>query len=282
MLMNAADQERRLAQLRGNAYGDEYKLTTPSDAVERPSNSIPGLKRKDVERTKHVNFFEELERGEAKGNVEGNVEREKELAMEKKKWEDMVTSKLVNATKDHAPWYSQLDKISGVEKERSQVEKELKAQKQMKWKDDADPLKLMGRYLEKKKEADEREERRREKMDGQLTEREQRRRRGRTPEHGRSDRMHRSEEEERGRKRLRHHISKAQSPKRDHKRHRHHHRSRSSEPDIERLRRERHGREAAERGKVERLLRKGRDEDRYEPVGHGGYSAQFHPEAVRR
>ena len=149
----------------------------PSDPVERPSNTIPGLKR--PKKDKHINLFEDVEK---KMKVEGNEEREKELAVEKKKWEDMVTSRLVNATKDHSPWYSQLDKVSGVDKEKSEIEKELKEKKQQKWKDDADPLKAMERFLEKKREVDEREERKREKMEKEMTERERRRGRGRTPE----------------------------------------------------------------------------------------------------
>ena len=110
---------------------------------------------------KHVNLFEDVE---AKKPVEANPEREKELAIEKKKWEDQITSKFVNATRDHSPWYAQLDKVSGTQKEASEIEKEIKEKRQSKWKDDADPLKTMERFLEKKKEAEEREERRLEKM----------------------------------------------------------------------------------------------------------------------
>ena len=50
---------------------------------------------------------------------------------------------------------------------------------------------------------------------------------------------------------------------------------------IEQLRAEREKREAAEREKIQKL-KKEKVNDRYEPVGHGGYSAQFNPEAVRR
>ena len=290
MRMNAADQERRLAQLRGNAYGDDYKLPAPSDPVERPPNaiSVPSVKdigqsRRGIAKSKHVNLFEELEAGQIKSQVEGNVEREKELAMEKKKWEDMVTSKLINATKDHTPWYSQLDKVSRVDKERSEVEKELKAQKEMKRKDDADPLKQMQRHLEKKREVDEREERRMQKIERELTDRERRRGRGRTPEYiGSHDRKPMSSDGEgEAQKRRRRHRSRSRSPKREHRRHRRH-RSRSPEPNIQQLRAEREKREATEREKVEKLMKKDGANDRYEPVGLGRYSAQFHPEAVRR
>src|SRR5437762_3306552 len=98
MRMNQADQERRLQQLRGNAYGTDYKPSpspSPSSPVSRPSNTIPGLK-KATQAAKHINLFEDLEKVP---KVEGNKERETEIAAEKKKWEDLVTSKLVNATK---------------------------------------------------------------------------------------------------------------------------------------------------------------------------------------
>ena len=210
--------------------------------------------------------------------VEGNEEREKELAVEKKKWEDMVTSRLVNATKDHSPWYSQLDKVSGVDKEKSEIEKELKEKKQQKWKDNADPLKAMERFFEKKREVDEREERKREKLEKEMTTRERRRGRGRTPEN--DDRRPRHGYD--GERRHRRH-DRSRSPKREHRRHRHRHRSRSRSPtmNIEQLRAEREKREAAEREKIQKL-KKEKVNDRYEPVGHGGYSAQFNPEAVRR
>ena len=275
MRMNQADQERRLQQLRGNAYGTEVAAAiNPSDPVERPSNAIPGLKRQ--KKDKHVNLFEDAEK---KTKVEGNEEREKELAVEKKKWEDMVTSRLVNATKDHSPWYSQLDKVSGVDKEKSEIEKELKEKKQQKWKDDADPLKAMERFLEKKREVDEREERRREKMEKEMTERERRRGRGQTPEHDHRGPRHRSDGERRHRR-----DDRSRSPKREHRRHRHRHRSRSRSPtmNIEQLRAEREKREAVERAKIQKLMKKEKVNDRYEPVGHGGYSAQFNPESVRR
>src|SRR5271169_3342088 len=148
MRMNKADQERRLQQLRGNAYGTPTAHVNSSDPVERPSNAIPGLKHP---KNKHVNLFEDIEKTT---KVEGNAEREKELAIEKKKWEDLVTSKFVNATKDHLPWYSQIDKVSGAEKEKSEIERELKERKQQKWKMDSDPLKQMERFLEKKREVD--------------------------------------------------------------------------------------------------------------------------------
>jgi hypothetical protein len=202
--------------------------------------------------------------------MEGNPAREAELAKERKKWEDMVTSKFVNATNDHAPWYSQLDKVSTLEKEKSEVEKEIKEKKQAKWKDSADPLKQMERYLEKKKEVEEREERKRLRMEREMTERERRRGRGRTPEHDDRERRQRRER------------TQSRSPKREHKRHRHRHRSRSPAADIERLRAEREKREAAEKDKIAKLLRNENKDDRYRPVGYGGYSAQFNPDAVRR
>jgi N-terminal domain of CBF1 interacting co-repressor CIR len=282
--MNKADQERRLQQLRGNAYGTEHHPINPTDPVEPPSRTIPGLK---AQKGKHVNLFEDVEKSKGDGKGDGNPAREAELAAEKKKWEDMVTSKLVNATKDHLPWYSQLDRVSGVEKEKSEVEKELKEKKQMKWKEDADPLKQMERYLGKKKEVDEREDRKREKMEREMTERERRRGLGRTPERnngrtteyrdgrteyrdGRSKRRSEGIEE-------RHHISRSRSPRR-HK----HHRSRSPKTNIEQLRAEQMQREAAEKEKIDRLMKKSKVEERYQAVGYGGYSAQFHPEAVRR
>jgi hypothetical protein len=276
--MNQADQERRLQQLRGNAYGPDYTPVKPSDPVSQPSNAISGLRQP----RKHVNLFEDLESGRTKGKVEVNPAREAELAAEKKKWEDMFTSKLVNATKDHSPWYSQLDNISGVDKEMSEVERELKEQKEMKWKSDADPLKQMERYLEKKREVDEREQRRTKKMEREMTEREKRRGRGPTPENSYEERnRHRSMENEK-RKRRRHHRSRSRSPTREHRRHRHRSRSRSPPANIDQLRAEREKREAAERDKIDRLMKKEGVGDRYVPVGHGGYSAQFHPEAVRR
>jgi hypothetical protein len=50
---------------------------------------------------------------------------------------------------------------------------------------------------------------------------------------------------------------------------------------LELLRAERHKREAVEKDKVANLMKKEKNNDRYETVGYGGYSAQFHPEAVR-
>lgn len=278
MRMNAADQERRLAQLRGNAYGNEHVPQDPSTPVERPSNTIPGLPKS---KKKHVNLFEDAEKTTS---VETNPEREAELAAEKRKWEDMLTSKLVNATKDHSPWYSQLDKVSGLDKERSEIEKELKEKKEMKWKNDADPLKQMERFLEKKKEVDEREKRKKQRMEQELTERERRRGRGRTPEKDeRPRKRHHSRADEKTEHRHRRHDrSRSKSPKREHRRHRHRHRSRSPNANIGQLRAEKEKREAAEREKVEKIMRKENIKDRYKAVGLGGYSAQFHPEAVRR
>ena len=293
MRMNAADQERRLQQLRGNAYGTEYKpLPSPSDPVERPSNAVPITKPQRQEtragKNKHINFFEDAV---TEPKVEGNKEREIEIAAEKKKWEDLVTSKLVNATKDHKPWYSQIDKVSALEKEKSEVEKELRQKKEMKWKQDADPLKQMERYLEKKQEAEEAEKRKLARMERELTERERRSKRPRTPEFDRhsrcSERRHHDEASER---RHRRHRKRSRSPLESSKEreHRHRHRSRSpptksADAAIERLREERRKREAIENEKVQQLMHNKKDtKDRYRAVGHGGYSAQFHPEAVRR
>jgi hypothetical protein len=255
MRMNIADQERRLAQLRGNVPTEGPAQTHPEETTSE--------RKKDVNRVKHVNLFEDVEKGQ-RAPVETNPEREIELAKEKKKWEDMVTSRLINATTEHAPWYSQLDKTSGVEREKSDVERELAAQKQSKWKEEADPLKVMNRFLERKREVEEREGERARKMNERVTKRE-RRRREPTPEY--------SPQEERKR-------SRSRSPRRtSHKKHRHrHHHS----PDIEKLREETRLREQAERDRVKKLLRQDQEEpqDRYRAVGH--YSAQFHPEAVRR
>jgi hypothetical protein len=280
MRMNQADQERRLQQLRGNAYGTDYKPSpSPSSPVSRPSNTIPGLKKAA---NKHVNFFEDLEKVP---KVEGNKEREIEIAAEKKKWEDLVTSKLVNATKDHKPWYSQLDRVSGLEKEKSEVERELKEKKEIKWKEEADPLKRMEGFLKRKREIEEGEKRKLERMERELTERE-RRERGRTPErYSRDDRSGERKHRRRHRKRSR---SRSRSPSSKDRKHRHRHRSpvssRSEESvEIERLREERRKREAIENERVQQLINKKKvTESRYEAVGHGGYSAQFHPEAVRR
>jgi hypothetical protein len=264
MRMNQADQERRLQQLRGNAYNTERP--TPID-ISKPSNTIPGLRKSN----KHINFFEDLEKVEV-AQVEGNPARQAEKAAENKKWEDMITSKFVNATSDHKPWYSQLDKVSTKEKDKSEGEKELKEKKQAKWKDSADPLKQMERYLEKKKDVNERERWNRERLDKVMTERE-RRGRGRTPENtGRG-------EERRNHKRLR---SRSRSPRREHRRHRRHHRSRSPATDLERLRAEREIREAVEKERIDRLLRNEKKNDQYQSVGYHGYSAQFNPDAVRR
>ena len=285
--MNAADQERRLQQLRGNASTTTVPKTAqdPSSPVSGPSNTIPGLKKALREKGKHVNLFEDVE---AQKPVERNPEREKELAIEKKKWEDQITSKFVNATNDHSPWYAQLDKVSGVAKETSDVEKEIKEKRQTKWKSDADPLKTMERFLERKKEAEEREEERREKMKREMSEREKRRRE-RTPEHDSDIRPRKRHEEERHKpgkeeRRHRHHRHRSRSLRREYRRHRHdhRHRSRSPEPDLEKLRAEREKREAVEKEKIAKMMRKEDVEDRYQPVGHSGYSAQFHPEAVRR
>lgn len=294
--MNAADQERRLQQLRGNAYGNTTPpppsvSSTPQDTTgleSGPSNTIPGLKKGLRGKGKHVNLFEDVE---TQKKVETNPEREKELAIEKKKWEDQITSKFVNATNDHAPWYAQLDKVSGVTKETSEIEKEIQEKRQIKWKNDADPLKTMERFLEKKREAEEREERRREKMERSVSERE-RRRRERTPENdndGRPQKRHEEDSRERStteeRKYRHRHRSRSRSPGREHRRHRHHRhrRARSPEPDLETLRVEREEREAVEKEKIAKMMsRRDQVEDRYRPVGYHGYSAQFHPEAVRR
>ena len=290
---NKADQQRRLAQLRGNAYDTtdlESAPVDPSVYVERPSNHIPGVKRG---KPKHVNLFEDIESAK---KVETNPEREKELAIEKKKWEDLVTSKLINATNEHAPWYSQLDGVSGAEKNKSDVERELRAQKQEKWKSDADPLKTMEKFLARKREVDEEEDRRRRKMETELTERERRRGRARTPEmadESRRRRRHRDETERHHREeaegRRKRHRSKSRSPRREHRsRHHRHHRHKSPSPapaNLDHLRAEKEKREVAEREKVARITGRQRDDkrqERYQPVGHAGYSAQFHPEAVRR
>jgi hypothetical protein len=283
--MNQADQERRLQQLRGNAYGTEYRPPpAPSDPVERPSNAIPVPKR---QKNQHINFFED---DVPAPKTEGNKEREIELAAEKKKWEDLVTSRLVNATKDHKPWYSQIDKVSALEKEKSEVEKELRQKKEIKWKQNADPLKQMERYLEKKKEVGEAEKRKMAKIEKELTERERRSGRGRTPEYKRDSHVSHSRrrEESTERKRRRHQKrSRSRSPSVSSKerKHRHRHRSTATESadvDIERLREERRKREAIEKERVEQLMHKKDTKDRYQVVGHRGYSAQFHPEAVRR
>jgi hypothetical protein len=284
MRMNQADQERRLQQLRGNAYGTDYKPPpSPSSPVSRPSNVIPGLKKSTQAATKHVNLFEDLE---AVPKVEGNKEREIEIAAEKKKWEDLVTSKLVNATKDHKPWYSQLDRVSGLEKDKSEVERELKEKREMKWKEEADPLKKMEGFLKRKREVDVSEKRKLERMERELTERERRSGSGRTPE-----RYSRDDKSGERKHQLRHHKrspSRSHSPSSKDQKHRHRHRSpvssRSEEStEIERLREERRKREAIESERVQHLINKKKvNESRYEAVGHGGYSAQFHPEAVRR
>lgn len=260
MRMNQADQERRLQQLRGNAYGTttQHQHPSPADPVEKPINTIPGLKKA---KSKHVNLFEDLENGQVAAKVEGNPAREKELAIEKKKWEDLVTSKLVNATNDHSPWYSQLDKVSGLEKEQSEVEKELKEKKQAKWKDDADPLKQMERFLTKKREVDEREERKKGIMERGMTERERRRGRERTPDYVEQRRKsHRLTEDGRETERRHRHDEKShsRSSEREHRRHRHRHRPRSRSPDrkIELLRAEREKREAAEKERIARLMKK--------------------------
>lgn len=287
--MNQADQERRLMQLRGNAYETHPGRTVVVDSsveVERASREIPGLKKggKKSQEQGHVNLFEDVESG-GKRPVEGNVERQIELAAEKKKWEDMLTSRLVNATKDHNPWYSQLDKVSGQEKEKSDVERELSEKKQMKWKENADPLKQMEKFLARKKEVDEREERRKEKMQREMTERERRHSRARTPEnnqrrrssgHDREDGEHKHRKRDRSR-------SRSKSPRREHRKHKpRHRRHEDPSPDLEKLRAEKAAREAAEKEKIARLMSIKKKEDRYRPVGHSGYSAQFHPEAVRR
>jgi hypothetical protein len=286
--MNQADQERRLQQLRGNAYGtDSNPAAVPSsssDTVERPSNTIPGLKKAKQTKDKHINFFEDV----PAPKVEGNKEREIELAAEKKKWEDLVTSRLVNATKDHKPWYSQIDKVSALDKEKSDVEKELRQKKEMKWKQNADPLKHMERYLEKKKEVEEAEKRKVARLEKELTERERRSGRGRTPEYGRHSHQAQSRLHEDSSERKQHrHRKRSRSPSVSSKerKHRHRHRSTatdSADADIERLREERRKRESIENERVQQLLHKKESKDRYQTVGHGGYSAQFHPEAVRR
>ena len=290
---NKADQQRRLAKLRGNAYNTDTEAapSDPSVPVDRPSNHIPGVKHG---KQKHVNLFEDIETVK---KVETNPERQQELAIEKKKWEDLVTSKLINATNEHAPWYSQLDGISGAEKNKSDVERELRAQKQEKWKSDADPLKTMEKFLARKREVDEEEDRRRRKMERELTGRERRRGRERTPEMSneshrkrrhpdQTERHHREEVDEGRTKR---HRSRSRSPRRDHRpRHYRHHRHKSPSPtpsNVDRLRVEKEKRERAEREKVAQITGRRQDdrrEERYQPVGHAGYSAQFHPEAVRR
>lgn len=266
MRMNQADQERRLQQLRGNAYGVEAR---PSDVdIGKASNHIPGLRAK---KNGHINLFEDFENAQTAKKVEGNPAREAEKAAEQKKWENMVTSKFVNATTDHRPWYSQIDKVSALEKEKSEVEHEKKEKKEARWKESADPLKQMGQYLEKKKEVEEKEKRKKERLEKEMTEQERRRGRGRTPENTRRvvERRHRHRER-----------SRSRSPQRKHRRHRH--RSRSVAADIGQLRAEREKREAAEEEKIARLLKGDRKNDRYEAVGYGGYSAQFNPAAVRR
>ena len=281
MRMNAIDQERRLMKLRGNATGTPVVESTTSELPVTEQYEPPKGKR-SKKKQGHVNLFEDVEKT---APVEENLERKIELAAEKKKWEDMFTSRLVNATKDHNPWYSQLDKISGQEKEMSEIEKEVNEKKQEKWKENADPLKVMEKFLARKREVDEREERRRDKMERELTERERRSGRARTPEkerrHGSShERDKRHEKERRHRKRER---SRSRSPKREHRRHhKRRHRDRHHSPDLEKLRAERAEREAAETEKIKKLMYERKEEDVYRPVGHAGYSAQFHPEAVRR
>jgi hypothetical protein len=278
MRMNKADQERRLAQLRGNAYGQD-DVPTPSAAPE-PS---PSKKTASVHRAKHVNLFQDEEA--AGQSVETNPERDKEVAKENKKWEDMITSKLVNATKEHSPWYSQVDKVAGKERDMSEIEKEEREKKQMKWKGDADPLKKMEQFLSQKREADEREERRREKMEKESTETERRRGRARTPENDeireRSHKRHHRSREQEQKRHHRRHRSRSRSPRREHRSHRHH-RPRSPQINIEQLRAEREKREANEKQKIDKLMRNNDTNDKYRPVGHAGFSAQFHPEAVRK
>jgi hypothetical protein len=276
---NKADQQRRLAQLRGNAYDDEPAVPPPDPSVpvDRPRNTYPGGNKK----AKHVNLFEEEEAGKTKP-VERNPEREKELAIERKKWEDQITSRLINATNEHAPWYAQLDGIAGKEREKSEVERELRAKKQEKWKAEADPLKAMEGFLARKREVEDKEERTRRAMEKEFTERE-RRRRGRTPEM--SERRRHPSKGTRDRE-----TEKKRSRSRSPRSHRHRHKSSPLEksspsgPDLSALRAEKERRERAEREKIARLRgeRDARQEDRYQPVGHAGYSAQFNPEAVRR
>ena len=301
--MNEIDQERRLAQLRGNAYGIPVPEETATFTTKAPSKrgsdkrgsedkgSEDGAvgRRAEVESQKHFNLFEDVEREAKKGGItkkegEGNPEREKEVEKEKKKWEDLVTSKLINSAKEHNPWYSTKDLRSGAEKQKSEVEKEVRQQKEMKMKSEADPLKAMEKFLERKRVVEEREGRRREKMERELTERERRRGRGRTPEFdGREHGKRRRDDDgvtDSGKER-------SQSPRgerhrsRKH-RHRHHHR-RDESPDLEALRKEREKREAIEREKVEKLMKTNdRVDDRYVSIGYHGYSAQYNPAAVRR
>jgi len=300
--MNEIDQERRLAQLRGNAYGIPVPEETATFTTKAPSKrgsdkrgsedkgSEDGAvgRRVEVESQKHFNLFEDVEREAKKGGItkegEGNPEREKEVEREKKKWEDLVTSKLINSAKEHNPWYSTRDLRSGAEKQKSEVEKEVREQKEMKMKSEADPLKAMEKFLERKRVVEEREERRREKMERELTERERRRGRGRTPEFdGREHGKRRRDDDgvtDSGKERSR--SPRGERHRSRKHRHRHHHR-RDESPDLEALRKEREKREAIEREKVEKLTKTNdRVDDRYVSIGYHGYSAQYNPAAVRR
>jgi len=301
--MNEIDQERRLAQLRGNAYGIPVPEETATFTTKAPSKrgsdkrgsedkgSEDGAvgRRAEVESQKHFNLFEDVEREAKKSGItkkegEGNPEREKEVEREKKKWEDLVTSKLINSAKEHNPWYSTRDLRSGAEKQKSEVEKEVREQKEMKMKSEADPLKAMEKFLERKRVVEEREERRREKMERELTERERRRGRGRTPEFdGREHGKRRRDDDgvtDSGKERSR--SPRGERHRSRKHRHRHHHR-RDESPDLEALRKEREKREAIEREKVEKLMKTNdRVDDRYVSIGYHGYSAQYNPAAVRR
>ena len=160
--------------------------------------------------------------------------------------------------------------------------------KEAKWKDKADPLKQMESFLKGKKEIEEREERRKQIMEKEMTEREHRRGRGRIPENDDiRPRKHWSGEDIKEVENRHQHHEKHTSRHSTRKHHRHHHRRhrRSQSPavdkNLELLRAERYKREAMERDKVANLMKKEKNNDRYETVGYGGYSAQFHPEAVR-
>jgi hypothetical protein len=169
------------------------------------------------------------------------------------------------------------------------MERELKVKKEAKWKDDADPLRQMERFLKGKREAEEREERRKLAMEKEMTERERQRGHGRTPENDdiQSRKLHRStkdDKEAENRHRHRDKSNSRDSVQKQYRRHDcHHHRSHSPvvEKKLERLRAERDIREVVEKDRIANFIKKEKNNDRYECIGYGGYSAQFHPEAVR-
>ena len=147
--------------------------------------------------------------------------------MEKKNWEDLVTLKLINAMNEHALLYSQLDGISGAKKNKSDVEGELRGQKQetgramlIRWKENGGEV------------FNEEEDRRRKKMERELTKRKRRRGHERTPEMPdelRQKRCHRDEmerhhHEEAAEGRRKQYRSRSLSPRREHCSH--HHRDR--------------------------------------------------------